>query len=261
MNPQSLVPLVVVGATGRMGRAVVRLAGEHGFDLRSTVGRRDVGRDAGELAGVGTLGVAIGSELAFRADDVVIDFSSPSLFGAVAKEVARSGARWVCGVTGLEPAHLQQMADVATRAGVVHAANTSVGVWMLRKVVAEVARSLPAWAVEIVELHHDKKVDAPSGTALALAAEVQTAHNGALKPTFGRLGTPGARTTGELGFHAVRGGDVIGEHTVYFFGEGERIELTHRASNRDLFARGALRAAAWLADRPNGLYTFDDVMR
>jgi 4-hydroxy-tetrahydrodipicolinate reductase len=254
--------LAVVGASGRMGRAVVRLARAEGIEIVCAVGEGDVGRDAGELAGIGPIGTrvvdAIAAVGAARAD-VVIDFSAPSATLALAPVAAAAGTAIVSGTTDLGADARAALDRAASLVAVISEPNMSVGVHALTRLVAEAAATLAEWDVEIVEVHHRAKVDAPSGTALRLAETVQSARGGA-RLVKGRDGRPGPRQPDELGVHAVRGGDVIGDHLVHFLGGGERLEITHRATSRDVFAHGALRAARWAWGRAAGVYTMRDLL-
>jgi 4-hydroxy-tetrahydrodipicolinate reductase len=258
------VKLAVLGANGRMGRAVVRLAHQAGDAVVCAMGAGDEGRDAGELAGVGPIGVAITklspASLASSGATVVVDFSAPAALAPALDACAKSRIAYVCGTTGLDAGALAALDRAAASCAVLWEPNMSVGVHVLSRLVAEAAAALGAsYDVEVVEVHHHAKVDAPSGTAIRLGDVVKAARPGA-RYVHGREGRPGARDPSEIGMHAVRGGDVIGDHTVYFFGDGERIELTHRASSRDLFAHGALRAARWLSGRAPGRYRLADVL-
>ncbi len=262
MSPASR-RLVVVGAGGRMGRAVVRLAPEYGLALVHAVSADDQGKDAGELAGAGRSGVIVQGSPASLADvgaDVVIEFASPAATVETCAAAASAGLAIVSGTTGLGDDARVALDRAAGRVPVLWEPNMSVGVHVLGRLVAEAARLLgPEVAVEITETHHDRKADSPSGTALRLAEAVQGARAGAFL-VHGRSGAVGARQPGELGMHAIRGGDVVGDHTVMFLAQGERIELSHRASSRDLFARGALAAAAWISGKPAGRYGLADVL-
>jgi 4-hydroxy-tetrahydrodipicolinate reductase len=251
------VKLAVVGASGRMGRAVVRLASQEKLaEIVLAVAAHETGRDAGELAGERALGVPVESSLAGLARsgaEVIIDFSSADTCAQVARAAADAGVALVSGTTGIDDQARAALDEAARRIPLVWEANMSVGVQVLRALVQQAARALgPDFHAEIVEVHHAAKVDAPSGTALMLAEALRGDESGAL--VHGRQGRPGPRASAELGMHAVRGGDVIGDHTVHFLGPGERLELTHRATNRDLFARGALRAAAAIVGRAPGRY-------
>ena len=258
--------LAIVGAAGRMGTTIVRLARAAG-DIHivgacDAPGSPNVGRDIGEIAMAGTVGVAVSADVAsaLLGADVCIDFSSPAVFPQVATEIARAKIAWVCGTTGLEAEAEKALDQASKTAPVLHAANMSAGIQVLAELVREaITRLGMGFDVEIVETHHRKKADAPSGTAkrLADAAKEARAH---LREVHGREGIVGARKNDELAVLAVRGGDVIGDHTVHLLGEGERLELTHRATNRDLFAHGAIRAARFLRGKPAGRYTMKDVL-
>ena len=255
--------LAVVGASGRMGRAVVRLAKGAGVDLVCAIGATDVGRDAGELAGIGGIGTPIVDGLAAiessRAS-VIIDFSAPHVTHSLAPLAASIGVALVTGTTGLDDEGVDALDRAAKRVALLWEPNMSLGVHVLARLVSQAVAALADFDVEIVETHHRAKVDAPSGTALRLAETVQLARASATRLVHGRRGAPGARTSEEIGFHALRGGDVIGDHVVHLLGMGERLELAHRATTRDLFAHGALRAARWIESRPAGRYTLGDVI-
>ncbi len=263
--------LAVVGATGRMGSAVLRLAAARGMKVTRAFGRpgcRFVGEDIGLVTGAGPMGVLLEEDVTAlgRGDvDVAIDFSSADAFSAVTSSAAAAGVPLVSGTTGLTPEGESALEVASRRVPLLWEPNLSVGVHVLGRLLAEAIAALhvdgvDAFDVEIVETHHRKKVDAPSGTALRLAAIAETAAGGILERRHGREGKPGERSHREIGVHAVRGGDVIGDHSVHLLGPGERIELVHRATSRDLFAHGALRAAAWLAGKPAGRYRMADVL-
>jgi 4-hydroxy-tetrahydrodipicolinate reductase len=233
--------LAVVGARGRTGSAVVRLAGEQGLSVVREVGRGDV------------------AALSSGGYDVAIDFSSADVVAEVAAAVAGVGAALVSGTTGLSPEGERALDDASRRVAVLWEPNMSVGVHVLGVLLRQAVAALgDGFDLEIVETHHRRKVDAPSGTALRLAAIASEAARHDVH--HGREGRPGPRGPRELGMHAVRGGDVIGDHTVHLLGDGERLELVHRATTRDVFARGALRAAAWIAKKPAGRYGLGDVL-
>ncbi|MCB9600452.1 MAG: 4-hydroxy-tetrahydrodipicolinate reductase [Sandaracinus sp.] len=254
--------LGILGAGGRMGLAVTRAADERGLEIVAAVDRGDkVGRDLGELAGLGARGVVVTDDLAvFEACDAIVDFSLPG----AARELYERAAAWkmpvATGTTGLDAeaqAALEKLADVAP---VVAAPNFSQGVTLLFHLAREACTRLgDDFDAEIVELHHRRKIDAPSGTAVRLA-EVVTEARSIGKVLHGRSGEVGARTDDELAVLAVRAGDIVGEHTLYLAGPGERLELTHRATDRAIFARGAVRAAVWAVGRPAGRYGMEDVM-
>jgi 4-hydroxy-tetrahydrodipicolinate reductase len=255
--------LGVVGASGRMGRAVVRLAVADGASIAWAVAAADVGRDVGELAGIAPLGVRVAEGLGavdVATADVVIDFSAPPVTVALAALLASTRkVALVTGTTGLDEPARQALARAATQVPLLTEPNMSLGVHVLARLVEEAVRALEGFDVEIIETHHGAKVDAPSGTALLLLEAAARARP-ASKTVHGRQGLPGARPAGEIGVHAVRGGDVIGDHVVHLLGRGERLELTHRATSRDVFAHGALRAARWLAGKPAGAYTLRQVL-
>lgn len=235
--------LAVLGAKGRMGSAVSRLAPGYGFEVAAAI---DSGDDLAALAS--------------SAARVVVDFSAPGALVAACAVCEAYGIGIVSGTTGLDDEGRAALERVAKKAPVLWEPNMSVGVHVLAVLVEKALAALgPGYDVEVVEAHHRMKVDAPSGTALRLAEVVKAGRPGS-RYAHGREGKPGARAAEEIGMHALRGGDVIGDHTVYFFGDGERIELTHRASSRDLFAHGALRAAKWMAEKPAGRYRLADVI-
>jgi 4-hydroxy-tetrahydrodipicolinate reductase len=224
-----------------------------------------------DRAGAPGLGAAAADDVVASTDldhglgacDVYVDFTTPDATAAAAAVATRIGRAAVIGTTGLGAAHERAIAELARVAPVVVAANFSLGVNLLIGLVGQAARILgPDWDAEVVELHHKAKRDAPSGTALALARAIAAGHGSdyAAVKRHARDGEVGARPRGEIGVASVRGGDVIGEHTAYFFGAHERLELTHRATSRAIFAIGALRAAAWVSGQPPGRYDMQDVL-
>lgn len=257
---------VVSGATGRMGQALARLIQE-AEDLRALGG---IARHAPE-EGAPAVGypeirpVAEARELVRRAE-VVIDFSAPDQLSALLDHCSESlaGRALLVGTTGLDEAIEARLQELAGAAAVLVAPNFSVGVNLLLGLVERAARALPAdrYDVEVTESHHRRKEDAPSGTALALGEAAARGRGQALESVRrdGRSGRIGPRESGEIGFHALRGGDVAGEHTVHLLGDRERIALSHSALSRDLFAEGALLAARWIATREPGRYTMEDVL-
>ncbi len=257
--------IAISGAAGRMGQAILRIARGSGVDVVGAIARPGspaAGRDMGEVAGGVGMGVLVSEDIgsALLGADVVIDFSRAEALRPLCAAAARAGVAIVSGTTGLDGIAERALDDAAAKVPVLWAPNTSVGVFVLAELAATAARLLgPGFDVEIVETHHRAKLDAPSGTALRLAEAVSAARGG-LRQTTGREGLTGARGDDEIGVLAVRGGDVVGEHIVHFLGAGERIELVHRATSRDLFARGALRAAAAIVGKPPGRYTMGDVV-
>ncbi|MDA0653967.1 MAG: 4-hydroxy-tetrahydrodipicolinate reductase [Proteobacteria bacterium] len=259
----------IVGCAGRMGRAL--LAAVHDAPDSHIAGGTDVaesgwvGRDLGEVLGREAIGLAVGDDARalFTVADAVIDFTSPKATVLHARLAAETRTVWVLGTTGTSAAGDAAVADAATKTAVVRAANMSVGVNLLIGLARKAAAALDTeFDAEILEFHHKHKVDAPSGTALALGAAIADARgqdHDKVK-VLGRHGVTGERRRGEIGYAVLRGGNVIGDHTVVFAGESERIELVHRAGSRDIFARGALRAAHWAHGKPPGLYGMADVL-
>lgn len=261
--------ITIIGAGGRMGCALVRcIARADDLTLAAATeyeGAPTLGADAGTVAGVGPLNIKIDSDLstAVRDTDVTIDFSAREALINNIGVVTGRGIPMVIGTTGLDDAMLAAVSEAAREIPVVRAANMSTGINVLLDLVTRAAAVLGMdYDVEIVEAHHRHKKDAPSGTALALAEAVATGRKQVLCDVMvnGRDGMVGARPAGEIGMHALRGGDVVGDHTLHFAAEGERLEFTHRASNREAFALGALRAARWLIGRSAGLYDMRDVL-
>jgi 4-hydroxy-tetrahydrodipicolinate reductase len=265
--------VLLIGAAGRMGQAITRLLAAGavpGLELAAAVDRADsslLRQDAGGAAGAGALGVRLSGDLAAALEahpDVAVDFSSPAATAATAARVAAAGVPWVVGTTGLGDPEKAAVAQAARRIPVVQSANMSLGVNLLFALVAQAARALQGrgYDCEIIERHHRRKKDAPSGTALFLGEAAATGFGWNLQETIidGRSGLVGERPVRQIGFHAIRGGDIVGDHTVLFAAEGECVELSHRATSRDTLALGALRAAAWLPGRPAGLYGMRDVL-
>ena len=264
------VRVVVTGAGGRMGSRILNAV--RAEDDLAVVGATEragsphVGLDAGLLTGAGPLEVPVSASLEAALEkgaDVVIDFTSPAASLAHARICAQRGVALVVGTTGFSPEQKAELAASARSIALLTAPNMSAGVNLLFRLVTEAAKALgPTWECEIVELHHRLKRDAPSGTALRLA-EAAAAGLG-LDPRSSqvheRSGDIGARPQGTIGVQTLRGGDAVGEHTVMFLADGERIELTHRATSRDNFARGAVRAGRWLFGKPPGLYDMGDVL-
>ncbi|MCC7487737.1 MAG: 4-hydroxy-tetrahydrodipicolinate reductase [Burkholderiales bacterium] len=260
--------VAVAGASGRMGRMVIdatlRAPGARLVAALERKGDAHVGRDAGELAGA-PCGVRVGEDIAaaLRECDVLIDFTRPEGTLAHLAACAGAGVRLVIGTTGFTDTERGRIAAAASRIAVAMAPNFSVGVNVLLRLVETAARTLGAgYDVEIVEAHHRHKVDAPSGTALRMGEVAARALGRDLRACaiYGREGVTGERDDATIGFATVRGGDLVGEHTMLFIGAGERLELTHRASSRANFATGALRAARFILERESGLYDMADVL-
>lgn len=261
--------VALVGAAGRMGQALTRIIHDTpDVALFGGLERSDsphIGQDMGELAGIGPLGIRVeeDAEALFAGADAVIDFSTPALTQSSAGRAARHGTAYIVGTSGIGPDDIAALQAAGEETVVVQGYNMSLGVNLVAALVRQVAAALgPDFDIEILEMHHRMKVDAPSGTAVLFgeaAAEGRDVHLAEVRDS-GRDGITGKRVPGHIGFAALRGGNVVGEHTVLFAGEDERIELTHRATNRDIFARGALRACLWSADRSPGFYTMVDVL-
>lgn len=267
----SEIRLAVLGAAGRMGRTLVRIVSEtEGARVGAAIERAGsiaLGNDCAALAGAGHAGVAITDDLNVALDGVdgILDFTAPGASVSVAQAAAARGLVHIIGTTGFSADDEERIRDAAARgARIVKSGNMSLGVNLLAVLVEQAARALgpDAFDIEILEMHHRHKVDAPSGTALLLG---QAAAHGrgvdlAEQSVRVRDGHTGARDAGTIGFASLRGGSVVGDHTVILAAEGERIELSHRAEDRSIFARGAVRAALWAKDKPAGLYSMRDVL-
>lgn len=256
------------GATGRMGKEIVRLVHENrerGDQIVGAIAAADApeqGSDIGEIAGIGHLGVSVTADHAvgLLGADVAIDFSGAGAITTLARAVKRAKVALVSGTTGLDASGAAALSELSEVAPVLWAANMSLGI----EAVAQMARTAIAalgddYDIEIVETHHRHKVDSPSGTALRLAEAIREARPD-LVLRHGREGAAGPRKKSELAVIALRGGDVIGDHTIHLMGPSERIEITHRATQRDLFSRGALRAARWLIGKKPGRYSLRDLL-
>lgn len=236
--------LALNGANGRMGQALQRLLQDDArFMLAACVNASEEWSHVPEL-------------------DVVIDFSTPAGFEAALAHCRARKVALVCGTTGIDADQRAQLQQAASDIPVLYAANFSLGVAVLTKLLREAASALPGWDLEIVEAHHARKVDAPSGTALALGRAAAEARGQAFDEVadFGRHDYTGVRKHGAIGFASIRAGEIVGEHTALLATQDERIELTHRAYDNTIFARGALQAAAWLAGKPAGAYSMDDMI-
>jgi 4-hydroxy-tetrahydrodipicolinate reductase len=261
--------LIVAGAGGRMGRTLIHaIAATNGATLAGAVdaaGSAVIGRDAGELAGLGKNGILVQADVEPLLKDAegLIDFTVPAATVVFAELTARHGRAHIIGTTGLSGEDEALLAEAAKRAVVVKSGNMSLGVNLLAALVKRVAKTLDDdFDIEIVEMHHNKKVDAPSGTALMLgrAAAEGRGIDLAQHSARGRDGQTGARCAGDIGFASLRGGTVVGDHSVIFAGTAERIELVHKAEDRMIFARGAVKAALWARGRKPGLYSMTDVL-
>lgn len=264
-----MVRIAVTGAAGRMGKTLIEaVALAEGAEFTAAFERSDsslIGADSGELAGLGKNGVIVGADVesALADFDVLIDFTAPEATLANAAACASAHKKLVVGTTGFTPEQEQQLFSFSDRVGLCKAANFSTGVNVTLQLLEQAASILgDDYDVEIYEAHHRHKVDAPSGTALAMGEAVASSLNRNLREVavYGREGQTGARARDTIGFATVRGGDVVGDHTVMFMADGERVEITHKASSRMSFARGAVRAASWLATKGAGSYTMRDVL-
>jgi 4-hydroxy-tetrahydrodipicolinate reductase len=264
-----MISVAISGASGRMGRTLIEACHHaEGLKLGAAVDRPGgpaLGRDAGELAGLGTLGVKVGDSLdaAHVGFDVLVDFTRPEATLAYLDICCRHGKKLVIGTTGFDETGKRKIAEAAKDIAIVFAPNMSVGVNLCFKLLDLAARVLKDDAdIEVIEAHHRHKVDAPSGTAIRMGEVVAQALGRNLKDcaVYGREGVTGERARSTIGFATVRGGDIVGDHTVLFAGQGERVEITHKASSRLTFAKGALRAARWLAEKRSGLYDMQDVL-
>ena len=269
MSDRELPGIVVTGASGRMGQMLIRLLLES--DAARLVGVLErpghdwIGRDIGEAMGGSAVGVAVSDDAVttIARAQAVIDFTSPAASVAFAELTAQARAVHVIGTTGFADADLASLKAAARHAPIIRAGNMSLGVNLLMGLTRKVAAALGEdWDIEVVEAHHRHKVDAPSGTALMLGEAAAEGRGAALSRlrTPAREGMTGARKTGSIGFSAIRGGDVVGEHDVIFAADGERVVLRHLATDRAIFARGAIRAALWGQDKGPGEYDMADVL-
>ncbi|MBD9417227.1 4-hydroxy-tetrahydrodipicolinate reductase [Pseudomonas sp. PDM16] len=261
--------IAVMGAAGRMGKILIEAISQaEGAQLTAAVDRPDsslIGADAGELAALGKIGVTLAGDLNAVLDqfDVLIDFTHPSVTLKNLEICRQAGKAMVIGTTGFSPEEKQLLSEAAKQIPIVFAANYSVGVNLCLKLLDTAARVLGGDVdIEIIEAHHRHKVDAPSGTALRMGEVVASALGRDLQKVavYGREGQTGARERETIGFATVRAGDVVGDHTVLFAADGERVEITHKASSRMTFAKGAVRAALWLQAQSAGLYDMQDVL-
>src|SRR5262245_24333714 len=268
-NAKGALKIGVIGCAGRMGQMLIRAASANERCLVvggvERTGASMIGRDVGALAGIEPLGVPVGDNAGdlFDAADAVLEFTSPTATLHHAELAAKRRKVHIIGTTGLDASQITTLQRHAKQTAIVMAPNMSLGVNLLLRLVTQVARSLDTdWDIEIVEMHHRAKVDAPSGTALALGKAAAEGRGVSLERVSarGRDGMTGARRRGDIGFAALRGGDVVGEHTVVFAADGERVEITHKATSREIFARGAIRAALWAQDKPPGFYSMADVL-
>ncbi len=261
--------IAVVGASGRMGLCLIRAAAISGKALLSTVisrpGSEAIGKDAGELAGIGTLGITVVDDLTAVLDqfDVLIDFTRPDASMLYIELCRNAGKKLVIGTTGYTESQKATIRAAANDVAIVFAPNMSVGVNLSLKLLEITAKVMGDYTdIEIIEAHHRHKIDAPSGTALRMGEVIANALDRDLKDcaVYAREGNIGVRDPKTIGFSTIRAGDIVGEHTVMFADEGERVEITHKATSRMTFANGAVRAAVWLQNKQNGLYDMQDVL-
>ena len=264
-----MIRIAVAGASGRMGLCLIRAAVlTDKAALVVALARPDsaaVGKDAGELAGIGALGVKVVDNLSSVVDqfDVLIDFTRPDASMAFIELCRKAGKKIVIGTTGYSDAQKAVIAEAAKDVAIVLAPNMSIGVNLALKLLEMTAKVMGDYSdIEIIEAHHRHKVDAPSGTALRMGEVIANALGRDLEgcAIYGREGNTGERDRKTIGFSTIRAGDIVGEHTVMFADEGERLEITHKATSRMTFANGAVRAATWLKDKSNGLYDMQDVL-
>ncbi len=258
---------IVVGAAGKMGTRVLHVIRETpSMKLVRAVERPDhpsIGIDIGEVVGLGKLGVPLEGTLKGKGGEVIINFSTPEASIESLEFASEAGLAIVIGTTGLSPDQMSRVRELSRNVRCVLAPNMSVGMNVMFRVVQEIAKVLgPEYDIEILEAHHRLKKDSPSGTAIKLGELIAaaTGRDFGRVGVYGRKGVIGERTKEEIGMQVIRAGDIVGEHTVLFGGIGERLEITHRAHSRDNFARGAVRAALWVVNQPNGLYDMQDVL-
>ncbi|MFQ5585770.1 MAG: 4-hydroxy-tetrahydrodipicolinate reductase [Thermodesulfobacteriota bacterium] len=264
-----MVRITVTGAAGRMGKAIIGVInGTEGVELVGAAEHSDhpsIGRDAGEVAGAGKIGVKITRDFgrAIGKADAFIDFTSPDATMEHLDVAQQKGVPMVIGATGFSHTQRDRLKQYGEKMSIVAAPNMSVGINILLKVVADIAQVLgDGYDIEIIDAHHRLKKDAPSGTALRLGEVIAQSLRRDMEKVavFERHGIIGERRPDEIGIQTVRAGDIVGDHTVLFAGPGERIEVTHRAHSRDTFASGAVRAARWIVGKPEGLYDMQDVL-
>ena len=265
-----MIKLMIVGACGRMGKEVIRAAaGADGITIAATVehgSHPDLGKDAGLAAGAGEIGVKVSADIAGALADVdaVIDFSLPDSTLALLGTLRSSPKPAIIATTGLGEDIMEAARAAASKSPILLASNMSYGVAVLKHLTREALKFLAGFDVELVESHHRGKVDAPSGTAGDLLRILKQGLEEKKQDTailHGRSGKPAKRKAGDIGVHAVRGGSVTGEHTIFFLGDGERIEIKHTAEHRGIFALGSLNAVRWLVKQPAGLYFMDDFVK
>jgi 4-hydroxy-tetrahydrodipicolinate reductase len=269
MEDYIMINVIIDGACGRMGRMMINgVTQSEDMQLVGAIeaaNHPNLGQDAGEIAGVGRLGVSVTSDLPAIIDkcDVVIEFTSPEATLEHLQNVVDADKAMIIATTGYTPEQMKKLQELAGKIRCVMSPNYSIGINLLLKVVQDVAQVLgDDFDIEVIEAHHNMKKDSPSGTALRIAEVIAEALNRNLGEVgvYGRQGMVGERTRQEIGVHAIRGGDIVGDHTVLFAGIGERLEITHRAQSRETFVQGALRAARWVVNAPKGLHDIGKVL-
>ena len=261
-----MIRVAVVGASGRMGLCLIKATElAEKTTLSAAISRSGIGKDAGDLAGIGALGISVGEDLASVLDqfDVLIDFTRPEPSMQYIELCRQAGKKLVIGTTGYSEKQKEQISAAAKDIAIVIAPNMSVGVNLSLKLLEMTAKVMGDTAdIEVIEAHHRHKVDAPSGTALRMGEVIADTLGRDLKDCaiYGREGDTGERERKTIGFSTIRAGDIVGEHTVMFADEGERVEITHKATSRMTFANGAVRAAVWLENQDSGLYDMQDVL-
>jgi 4-hydroxy-tetrahydrodipicolinate reductase len=261
------IKAIVVGAAGKMGSRVIHIINETpSIVLQQAIERSDhpsIGKDIGEVIGLGKMNIPLEGELKKAGGDVIINFTSPQASLESLAFAKEAGLAAVIGTTGLSPEQIERIKDLSKSVRCVFSPNLSVGVNVMFRIVQEIAQVLgPDYDIEIVEAHHRLKKDSPSGTAVKLGELIAKAIGRDFNKVgvYGRKGMVGERTKDEIGMQVIRAGDIVGEHMVLFGGIGERLEIIHRAHSRDNFARGAVRAALWIVNQSNGLYDMQDVL-
>ncbi len=261
------IKAIVIGAAGKMGSRIIHMIHETpSISLCRAIERVDhpfIGKDIGEVIGLGRMGIPLEGDLKNIGGDVIINFTNPKTSLETLEFAKQKGLAAVIGTTGLSPEQMEKVRDISRSIRCVFSPNMSVGVNVMFRIVQEVAKVLgPDYDVEILEAHHRLKKDSPSGTAVKLGELIAKAvgKDFGKVGVYGRRGMVGERTKEEIGMQVIRAGDIVGEHTVLFGGIGERLEIIHRAQSRDNFARGAVRAAIWVVNQPNGLYDMQNVL-
>lgn len=261
------IKAIVVGAAGKMGSRIIHIIKETpSIELYRAIERPDhpsIGKDIGEIIGLGKVGIPLEGKLKRAGGDVIINFTNPKTSIESLEFAKETGSAGVIGTTGMSPEQIGRIKDLSKSVRCVFSPNMSVGVNVMFRIVQEVAQVLgPEYDIEIFEAHHRLKKDSPSGTAVKIGELIAKAigRDFGQVGVYSRKGMVGERTKEEIGMQVIRAGDIVGEHTVLFGGVGERLEIIHRAHSRDNFARGAIRAALWVVNQPNGLYDMQDVL-